>query len=162
MGNSKYFYNIIMNSTKIATITYYTLFIISVAILLNVCTQINQLFSNVLALDSISNEYAELQKNAGVYGIISFIILLSVGFLLYYLTKKRTYIVLSNILYISLILYVFISANKQYYSVQNLQYSQQNEYWLTIFMGIFYIIGAVLVSAIGYITVRNYTKRISV
>ncbi len=150
-----------MNSTKIVTIIYYIFFITSAIILLYVCLDLNQLLNNSLVLESIGKEYAMLQKKAGVYGIVSFIVLLSISFWLYYLSNKRTYIILSNILYVSIILYVFITANKEYHLVQNLQYSQQSEYWLTLFMGIFYIIGAVLVSTIGYITIRNYTKRAS-
>jgi positive regulator of sigma E activity len=67
--------------------------------------------------------------------------------------------VLTNILYIGLVLFIFITANRSYFAVHNVDYSNKGEYWLTVFMGIFYIIGAVLVSAIGYITVRNYAKR---
>lgn len=148
-----------MTKIKIITIVYFLLLISGGAILFNIGMNMHSVLENYSPANQINSEYTMLQTRAGIYSIIIFIVLLLVSFILYYYTEKRNYIFLSNILYIGAILYVYVTVNKNYYLAQNLEYSQQGEYWITIFMGIFYIVGAVLVSAIGYITIRNYTKR---
>ena len=148
-----------MRVVKTVTILYFILLAASVAVLTNACLNLNQILENSNIFESTNIQYAHLQKEAGMTGIISFMVLLSVSFVLYYLTDKKSYILLSNIIYIGVILYVFITVNREYYIMQNLEFNQQTEYWITVFMGIFYIIGAVLVSTIGYIAIRNYSKR---
>ncbi len=148
-----------MSKVKIFTLLYFVLLAISIAVLLNIFMQLNNLFSQNEAIAVIKTQYSQFQKTAGIYGIFTFISLLIISLILYYLTNKRTYIILSNILYVGVILYVFVTANKSLYAIQNIDYAQNSEYWLTVFMGVFYIIGAILVSAIGYITIRNFTNR---
>lgn len=128
-------------------------------ILATLSIRLNNLFIQSNTIESIEIQYSQLQKAIGIYGIIAFITLLILSFIIYYLTHKRTYLFLSNIFYIAIILFVFVTINKSFYTFQNIEYSKSTEYWLTLFMGIFYIIGSILVSAIGYITIRNYTNR---
>jgi len=148
-----------MNRLKIITIIYFVLFAISAAILVNICFKISNLFVPENSIELIKIQYSQLQKSAGIYGIVSFITLLLLSFALFFLNTKRTYILLTNILYIGVVLFVFFTANKAFYTFQNIDYSQSSGYWLTLFMGVFNIVGAVLVSVIGYITIRNFTNR---
>jgi len=148
-----------MNRLKIVTLLYFAFFAISAAILLNICLQLNNLFIPDNSIELIKIQYSHLQKSAGIYGIIAFMVLLVFSFVLYFLTSKRTYILLSNILYIGVVLFVFFTANRAFYAFQNIDCSKSSGYWLTLFIGVFYIIGAVLVSVIGYITIRNFTNR---
>jgi len=146
-----------MNKTKILTFSYFFILIIGVGILFRILLNINYLLNNNLVINSIK-EYSALQTKAGIQSIVIFVILLVVSFIIYFLTKRHNYILLSNIIYISFTLYIYITANKDFYVSQDIDYSQQGEYWLTVFMGVFYILGSILVSSIGYITIRNYTK----
>jgi hypothetical protein len=148
-----------MNRIKIVTGVFYLMLVISLVVLLKVCVDLTHLVENASNDEAFLQQYSLLQKDAGMHSIIAFVLLLGVGFLLFYLTTKSTPIILSNIVYIAIILYVFITTNRVFYENQNIEYTQQSEYWLTIFMGIFYILGAILVSVIGYITVRNYLRR---
>jgi hypothetical protein len=145
-----------MNRQRVFTIIFFLLLIISGAILSNILSNFYSLFDNI---ELLKENYAKLLSKSGIYSICMFIVLLSLGIILYYLTSNKNYIIITNIFYATFILIVFISFNKKYFIVQNIDYMQQGEYWLTMFMGIFYIIGSVLVSAISYITLRNYTKR---
>lgn len=148
-----------MNRIKIITSVFYLVLIASLVVLLKICFDLHQLVENVTSDELFFQQYSMLQKNAGMYSIVTFMVLLGFGFLLFYLTTKSTPIILSNIVYITIILYVFITINRDFYVNQNIDYTQQSEYLLTVFIGIFYIIGATLVSAIGYITIRNYLRR---
>jgi len=146
-----------MKIKKTSIIIYYLLLLVSAIITLKLFANFGSLIDGYQVIDNIT--YSNLQKQVGIFGIISFIILLIVSYFIYFFTNKITYILLSNILYIAIVLYVFVTLNRNYFICQNIDYSQQSEYWLTIFMGIFYIIGAILISSIGYITIRNYAKR---
>lgn len=150
-----------MKVLKITTLAYFVLLFASIIILFNIGFAINGLLQAIPLSENFSVEFALLQKKAGLYGIVLFVLLLLVSLVLYYLSKKRSYLILSNLVYLALILYVFVTANQKYFLVQNINYSEKSEYWITVFMGIFYIIGAILVSAISYITMRNFTKRIN-
>jgi len=145
-----------MKLQKIFIIIFFLLLTAGGALLLSILSNFNTLFDNV---ELLKDNYTVLLSKSGVYSIIIFIILLCVGLVLYYLTSSKNYIIIANIFYAFFILMVFISFNKKYFTSQNIDYMQQGEYWLTMFMGIFYILGSVLVSAISYITLRNYTKR---
>lgn len=148
-----------MNKNRIATLVYYVILVASIVLLANVCLSLKSLLQTEPLSENIDIIYNSLQKKAALYGIISFVILLVTSLVLYYLLSKPTYIVLSNLAYVTLVLFVFVTINRSFFEMQNIAYAEKSEYWITVFMGIFYIIGAVLVSAIGYITVRNYTKR---
>ena len=149
-----------MNKVKGLTILYIVVVAVSIAILATICIKMNGLFAENHTLEFIEIHYSQMQKSAGIFSITLFMSMLSVAFVLFYLTSKRTFILISNIIYIGVVLYVFVSINKTYCSFQNIDIAQNSEYWLTVFMGIFYILGAVLVSTIGYITIRNYTNRV--
>jgi inner membrane protein involved in colicin E2 resistance len=149
-----------MNRVKIVTIIYFLLLAIGGSVLLHMATDISSILSDNAISDSIIRNYSHLQTRAGMYGIVMFMVLLLVSFILYFLTKRYNYILLSNIVYTFFTLYIYITVNRDFYIVQNIEYAQQGEYWLTVFMGIFYVVGSILVSAIGYITIRNYTKKI--
>lgn len=148
-----------MNKNKIAVLVYYALLLISMALLFNVCLSLSELLQTSPLPDNLQTTYNALQKKAALMGIIAFVIMLIISLVLYYINSKPTYIVLTNLAYVALVLFVFVTINQNFFQVQNLTYNEKSEYWITVFMGIFYIIGAVLVSAIGFITVRNYSKR---
>lgn len=148
-----------MGYQKITSIIYFGVLLITIVLLFNIGSSINNLLNESNISESFINTYGALQKKAGLYGIVTFAILLILSLLMYYFSSKTTYVLLTNIIYIALMLFVFVSANQNYFTMQNINYAEKSEYWITVFMGIFYIIGAVLVSAIGYITVRNYSKR---
>lgn len=148
-----------MTKTKILTALYFLILFIGTILLFNISIDINLTLESFSPLNNIDISYTELQTKVSMYSVTIFVILLLISYSLYYLTNKRNYIIISNILYISITLYIYVTINRQFFEVQKIEYSQQGEYWITVFMGVFYAIGAILVSIIGYITIRNYTKR---
>ena len=149
-----------MVKSRVLAVLYFLFLFIGGVIIVNIIIDINLVLEAYSSLNPIHTyDYTRLQTSIGVYSIVIFVILLMLSYSIYYLENKRNYIVISNILYIGATLYVYVTINKNFYEVQEIDYLQQGEYWITVFMGIFYVIGAILISSIGYITIRNYTNR---
>ena len=148
-----------MNLNKNITRLYYLFFAISLGVLLFFASKIQDLLQSESITETISTSYALAQKQISYAGIIVFISQLILSLYLFYISNNKKPILLSNILYIAFMLYVYFGSNHHYYTLLNGTAADNTAYWLYLFMGLFYILGAILVSAIGYITVKNYTQR---
>ncbi|PKP10305.1 MAG: hypothetical protein CVU09_08030 [Bacteroidetes bacterium HGW-Bacteroidetes-4] len=147
-----------MPLNKNITRLYYLLFIIGLGVMLFFASKIQGLLQSESITETISTSYALAQKQLSYAGIIVFICQLMISLYLFYISNNKKPILLSNILYIALMLYVYFGSNHRYYTLLNGAAADNTAYWLYLFMGLFYILGAILVSAIGYITVKNYTQ----
>lgn len=148
-----------MNSNKIITIVFYIAFVITGVVLFILSKNNHQLLVDAVTFDAVVDEFTELQKNTAIINIVSFSILTIIGLWAYRMQNKVSYLLLSLILYTAITLYNFVTLNKQLYALKVGIPSDYGAYWLMTFIGVFYIIGAVVVAAIGYITVKNYMKR---
>lgn len=149
-----------MKVNKIIQISFLVLLLGSAAYLVSLCLNMqNVINDSTLTLHALHTKYNNLQQQTSLIGIVLFAILLLVGFVNFYLNKNAKYIVLANLLYIPITLYSYISLNFNFYEKQGLIPAENSGYWLIVFIGIFYIIGAILVSVIGYFTIRNLNKR---
>jgi predicted transporter len=148
-----------MNQKRIIILTFYSLIAIGTGILVLMASKMNHLLQTDMINPSIAETYFQLQKLISYTSIAIFIVLLLVAFYLFYLTQNKNPILLANILYIGITLIVFIDLNRKFFELHHEIVSKNGTYWLYLFIGIFYILGAILVSAIGYITIKNLNKR---
>lgn len=148
-----------MRFNKNITRLYYLFFITGLGVLLYFATKIQGLLQSESITEAISISYALAQKQISYAAIIVFISLLSFSLYLFYSSNNKKPVILSNILYVAFMLFVYFGSNHSYYTLLNGSAAENSAYWLYLFMGLFYILGAILVSAIGYLTVKNYTRR---
>ena len=148
-----------MKQYKTITLIFYIFFIAGFAIMLFFSLKMKAILNVPSLTDEHISAYSVLQKQISYAGIMIFISQLLISFILYYRTTNKNPIFLTNILYIGFMLFVYFSSNYNYYKLLNKESTSNTSYWLFIFIGLFYILGAILVSAIGYITIKNITNR---
>ncbi len=145
---------------KIISLSFLILLVISAVALISFCFKMNALINDSsLSLQTIQLKYSALQKQTSVLSIVLFIILLLIGFFNFYTSTNAKYIVLANLLYIPITLYNYASLNFNFYKLQGIEPVDSSGFWLILFIGIFYIIGAIVISVIGFFTIRNLVKR---
>ncbi len=105
------------------------------------------------------HNFSELQKKLEVYNLVIYAVLLSFGMYLFATLKRLNYALLALVLFIAFTLYNHVSLSKQAFALQNINPSESGNYWLLVFIGVFYVLGAVVVAAIGYLVLKNYAKR---
>lgn len=151
-----------MTLKKLIPILFISVLFISTVILIFLCSKMNSLVGDTsMSFQNIQIEYNLLQKQTNLASIILFGVLLILGFANYYLNNKIKYIAWSNLLYISVTLFNYVTLNYNFYKIQGLEPNEQSGFWLILFIGVFYILGAILVSVIGSFTIRNLIKRTS-
>lgn len=140
-------------------VIFYIVFLIGMVALGIMLKQMNQLVDSATNSTEIVSSYNLLQKQIGIANITFFVVLLIGAFIHYYKKQDQKLILMANILFIAISLFLYTTLNQKFYQLIDAAYKEQSGYWLTLFMGIFYILGGILISAIGYITVRNNLKR---
>lgn len=149
-----------MTKKKLVSLTYLILTLAGAFLLISLSLKTsNVLSSNPLSMQDVQLEYNSLQKQTSLVSIIVFIVLLLIGFINYYTNSNSKYIVLANLLYIPVTLFNYVSLNYSFHKMQGIEPNDSTGFWLLLFIGIFYIIGAIVISVIGYLTIRNLVKR---
>ncbi|MBI9067817.1 MAG: hypothetical protein JEZ09_11035 [Salinivirgaceae bacterium] len=148
-----------MTKNNFLKLSFYIAFVASAIILFVFLKQLLFLIENAADSKDIMLDYNLFQKRIGLINICSFVVLLLTSLIEYYKNNNSKLIILANILFMAVSLFLYVSINKSYYQLSGINYLEQSGYWLTLFMGVFYIIGGLLISAIGFITVRNNLKR---
>ena len=144
------------NQLKIA---FYVLFLVAAAILAIKFIALQKILMGPSVAAEVADQFNLYQKQIGIINIISFMVLLIIGLIHFYLTDKKTLFFLATIAFMASTLIMYVSMNRDFHRLNMIPYNEQSGYWITLFMGIFYILGGILVAAIGYITVRNNRKR---
>lgn len=149
-----------MNFKKLVPVIFIVLLFLSTITLGALCLKMNNLLGDTsLTFQSMQIEYNALQKQTSLISIILFVILLLVGFINYYINQKIKYVAWANLLYVPVTLFTYVTLNYNFYKIQGVEPKEASGFWLILFIGIFYIIGAILVTVIGSFTVRNLHKR---
>ncbi len=143
--------------SKYPLLIYLALLIISIVILANMCMNAKESIVNSEVLNY--NFISALQKKITIANIVCFTTLIALGLWIFSITKRVNYLILSIILFVCITLYNHVTLTKLILTSQGKVPANEGAYWLVVFVGIFYILGAILVAAIGYIAVKNYTKR---
>jgi len=148
-----------MNLKKSITLTFFFILILSLGILVSFIFKINGLLEGAQLNTALIDQYNNLQKQTNLISIILFIILLLLGFINYYKYNKANYIALSTLLYVFVTLYCYLSINYRFYELQNINPTESGNFWIFAFIGVFYVVGSILISVIGFYTIRNLLKR---
>ncbi|MFA6404304.1 MAG: hypothetical protein WCX31_22155 [Salinivirgaceae bacterium] len=147
---------------KKVTITLFLLScIIALVVLIRLNYQAYSLLKNSVSSELMPAKFQLLQKQISTVNIAFFIPMLLLSLFWYYLTNSRTLILISNILYITVTIFVTYTLNREFNELHNAKATETVGFWLFALIGIFSILGSVLVSVIGYITVRNLNNRIN-
>jgi len=147
-----------MKYLKSIKLSFLLILFISTLVLGIISFRLNGLLNKGLDMEEIAESFKSMQKFLGVASIIAFTILLILSILYMKFTGNKTYLFLSNLFFILFTLYNYITLNRGFFSLNGNDPSDFGGYWLILFIGIFYIIGAIAVSAIGYIAISNYTR----
>ena len=151
-------FTMVMDKQKINLLVFLGLWLVAGIFLVKLClTMQSTILENQTGL-SIS-DFLLLQKRVTLANISFFVPLLVISFVGFYFTRRKNLILLANLLYVAVTLFVYVNMNKAYHGINHQVATDQKGYWLFLFIGVFYVLGAVLVSAIGYITVRNLLNR---
>ncbi len=144
-------------SVKKIKLIYAAVFLVAVTVLLLLINKttgiITQNPSNVKQL------FFEWQKLISLWNIIFFAVLTFTGMYIYYKSGKKSLLILPLLIYITTALYSGVTLSRNFYITLQLQANTQNSYWLTSLMTAFFILGAILVSAIAFVTIKNLNKR---
>lgn len=148
-----------MQKKNYTKLIFYIILLVSIFITSLKIIKLNAILLQIPQHNEAFSAYNLWQKQMGYFNIIAYALLLIVAFIEFYNKQQKNLIFIANIFYIALALYIYVSINRNYYQTISTNYQQQNGYWVTLFMGTFYIVGGILISAIGFITVRNNIKR---
>ncbi len=119
----------------------------------------NMFNSDTITISDFNITFYKMQKTISLVSISSFIILLIFSLIYYYIYNRITYIVISNIVYIFSTLINYVNLSKSYNDfAYKLTQQASNEHLFNILIGTFFIVGAILVSFIGYYAIRNLNK----
>lgn len=138
---------------------YLLLLFAAIAFLAWQTIQLSELVNQANSIQSISAKYLQFQKNIGILNIVSFTVLLCISFLHYYKSRSKNFIYITNLLFTVVVLLNYVSINRTFYSLNGNEAMDSGSFWLMVFIGLFYIAGAIIVSAIGLISVKNFLKR---
>jgi hypothetical protein len=148
-----------MDKKKLIFGLYLIICIAACFIIIGLNLKAQNLLTTATETEILNAAFQKLQKQISYAGILFFIPMLIISLVWYYITSSRTLILLSNILYISTTLFVAYTLNKEFHELNNAIALETVGFWLFAMIGLFSIIGSILVSTIGYITIRNLTGR---
>lgn len=147
-----------MDKQKINTLIFFALWMAAASILISQAVKLMGLIQNE-QVEVTLPYFLQIQKKITLNNILFFVPLLISALIGYYLNHRKNLLFLSNLLYIAITLVVYVNANKSFHESNQQIATDQKGYWLFLFIGIFYILGAILISAISFITVRNLLNR---
>lgn len=148
-----------MNLNKIIKLVFFSILLLGLGIIVPYILKLNDLIEGSEINDAFIDRYNSLQKHTNVISIIFFVAMLVTGLIYYYKFNKANYLVLAAIPYIMVTLHCYISVNQRFYQLQHINPTESGSFWIITFIGIFYIIGAILISVIGYFAIRNLLQR---
>jgi hypothetical protein len=103
-------------------------------------------------------ELNTLQKPIGILNICFFTVLLILASWVFYIEKRKMFIYLTNLIFIAFTLFNYVTLNRMFFELGDQDANKSGSYWLMVFIGLFYIVGAITISAIAFIAVRNLNR----
>ncbi len=152
-------YKVSMDKKKLIITVFFVFCLIAVAVLIKLNYEAYRLIKDAADSELMPASFQILQKQISIVNIGFFIPMLLLSLAWYYLTNSRNLIVLSNILYITVTIFISYTLNREFSGLNNVKATETIGFWLFALIGIFSVIGSILVSTIGYITVRNLNNR---
>lgn len=143
---------------KILTLLFLLLLTAGLSIVTYMCYQSFSLLQNenIKLYDFLKN-YNQLHTNISYASIILFVVLLIVSLVYYFYYHRVGYVLITNMFYIVTTLFNYITLSKMYADAVSTE-NTNSEHYFNIFIGIFFIVGGILVSVIGFYAIRNFSK----
>lgn len=153
-----------MKDTKTIGIRIYlALTVAYIATLFILCSIGNRSISDMAPTFSADNapQFSTLysiQKPIATTNIIFYVVLLSVALWLRSKGSKKSLTYLPLLIFSAYTMFCYISMSGMFFSLGGNDITRSGQYWLMFLIGIFFIFGAIGVTVIGNIAMRNLTK----
>ncbi len=149
---------------KILRYSYWGLLTIYIIVMLLMCAVANGRVEEATALSTAENppQFATLsaiQHPVSVVNIISFMLMLGLSLWMQYNSSRKILTYLPLAVFAIFTLYSYISLPGLFFSMGGNNASLSGQYWLMFFIGLFFVAGAISVTVIGNIAMRNITNR---
>lgn len=99
-----------------------------------------------------------IQKPISMTNIVFFAVLLIVSVFIYLHHNKKSPMYVSCAVYSAFTLFIYVRLSQVFYQIGGEGPTSAN-YWLLVFIGVFFIVGALTVSVIATIAIKNLLKQ---
>lgn len=148
---------------KIVKLSFLGLCAIYIGTMMILCNVAN---NNIKAFGEIMTNTEELQfsvlnnmqKPLITTNIIFFAVLLAIALWLYYQTTKKSFTYIPVVIFSLFALFCYVSLSGIFFNLGGNNANLSGQYWLMFFIGLFFIAGALSVTVIGTIAVKNILK----
>lgn len=145
---------------KIGSLIFLAILIVSVSILYFLANKtFLMLDDKTLTISDLNKFFNNFQTQISLVSIICFIVLLIVGLVYYYFQKRTGYVLIANLFYIFSTLFNHISLTHIYLKKLSIDINESPQFLLNTFIAVFFILGGILISVIGFYALRNLDKR---
>lgn len=129
-----------------------------VAVMLIMCSRANATVGS-LSGEPAFNVLSAIQKPIATTNIVFFVVLLSVSLWMYWHSGKKAITYLPVAIFTVFTLFCYVALSGSFYSIGGGNPTLSGSYWLMFFIGIFFIAGAIIITVISGMAVRNLLKR---
>ncbi len=100
-----------------------------------------------------------MQKPIATANIIFYVILFGIALWIYSKGGKKVLTYLPVLIFSVFTLFGYVTLSGSFFSIGGNNITHSGSYWLMFFIGLFFIAGAICITVIGTIAVRNLLKR---
>jgi hypothetical protein len=143
---------------KIVGWTFVGLSAVYVAVMLIMCSQANATVGS-LSGEPAFNVLSAIQKPIATTNIVFFVLLLGVSLWMYWQSGKKAITYLPVAIFTVFTLFCYVALSGSFYSIGDGNPTLSGSYWLMFFIGIFFVAGAIIITVISGMAVRNLLKR---
>lgn len=143
---------------KIVGWAFVGLSVVYVAVMLIMCSQANATVSS-LSGEPAFNVLSAIQKPIATTNIVFFVVLLGVSLWMYWQSGKKALTYMPAAIFTVFTLFCYVALSGSFYSIGGGNPTLSGSYWLMFFIGIFFIAGAIIITVISGMAVRNLLKR---
>ena len=142
---------------KIVGWTFVGLSAVYVAVMMIMCAQANSTVGG-LSGEPAFNVLSAIQKPIATTNIVFFVLLLGISLWLYWKSGKKAITYLPTAIFTVFTLFCYVALSGSFYSIGDGNPTLSGSYWLMFFIGIFFIAGAIIITVIAGMAVRNLLK----
>ncbi len=143
---------------KIVGLSFVGLSAVYVAVMLIMCSQANATVGG-LSSEPAFNVLSAIQKPVATTNIVFFVVLLGVSLWMYWKSGKKALTYLPVAIFTVFTLFCYVALSGSFYSIGGGNPTLSGSYWLMFFIGIFFVAGAITITVISGMAVRNLLKR---
>lgn len=150
------------NKGKIDIKIFLALTLIYVATMFILCSTSNSRIAELASANETSlqfNVLSSIQKTIETTNIIFYVAMLGFALWLFAKGAKKALVYIPVLMFSVFTLFCYSSMSGAFFGIGGNDISKSGQYWLMFFIGIFFIVGAICVTVIGTIAVKNLRKR---